>query len=355
MAQKQEEVQIESLHPRCGKSEPNIKVIGSFFEGLEFKLGDTFAITHYVDENTLFVVAPICNLQGPVLVTPYFKNKQITCNSAMFTYLQCPEKIIVDMDKKLEQVIEWKKLKLLGGGGDGFVFQGSLPKGENVAVKQVRMTCKEYEILNQISHPNIINYLTHGIDEKDKNIMNIFLELAPGGSVANLLKNGSLNEIIVAHYLKQLLKALVYLHEKRIIHRDIKCANLLIDCNGDLRLADFSLAQQIRADSQGLAGTYPYLAPECVKKQTYGEKSDIWALGCVGVEMLTGSPPFKENGIYMLLKNIVELPPTLPNGVSTECNDFLTLCLNKDPNMRLSSLELLNHPYITKNIIKYLV
>ena len=97
--------------------------------------------------------------------------------------------------------------------------------------------------MKDLNHPNIVRY--YGT-EKDGSVLNIFLEFVPGGSLASLIKKfGRLGENIVKKYAYQLLRGLAYLHEHRIIHRDIKGANVLVDVSGELKLADFGASRQI--------------------------------------------------------------------------------------------------------------
>lgn len=150
--------------------------------------------------------------------------------------------------------------------------------------------------------------------------MNIFLEYVPGGSVTALLRNyGAFEEPLVKNFVRQILNGLAYLHEKDIIHRDIKGANILVDNKGGIKISDFGISKKVedstfvpvpfsvrmltefgdlltgsRAHRPSLQGSVFWMAPEVVKQTTYTRKADIWSVGCLVVEMLTGEHPWAQ-------------------------------------------------------------
>lgn len=144
----------------------------------------------------------------------------------------------------LEMPINWKKGKLIGAGAFGRVFQAlNNDTGQIMAVKQVTLTKDEalkgrvaehikaleaeVAVLRGLDHPNIVRYLR---TERCDDTLNIFLEYVPGGSIASLIdKFGPLTENVVRKYTQQILKGLEYLHQRKIMHRDIKGANILVD------------------------------------------------------------------------------------------------------------------------------
>jgi len=123
------------------------------------------------------------------------------------------------------------------------------------------------------------------------------------GSLQSVIeKYAPLSENLVALYTKQILQGLEYLHFHKVIHRDIKGANVLVDRKGICKLADFGTAKVLlEKDDQlnSLTGTANWMAPEVIQQSGYGRYADIWSLGCTVYEMLTGSPPWAE------LKSIV--------------------------------------------------
>jgi serine/threonine protein kinase len=147
----------------------------------------------------------------------------------------------------------------------------------------------------------------------DAHHLNIFLEYVPGGTVASLLnKYGPFEEALVQRWIKQTLTGLEYLHQRDIIHRDIKGANILVDNKGGIKIADFGISKKIEnnllstrikstagpggrgGSRQSLQGSVFWMAPEVVKQTSYTKKADIWSVGCLVVEMLTGSRPWPD-------------------------------------------------------------
>jgi hypothetical protein len=240
----------------------------------------------------------------------------------------------------------WQKGELLGVGAFGRVYMGlDTDTGQMLAVKQVtlggqatsrqfieqmRSLETEISLLRPLNHPNIVR--CYGC-ERDKDELNIFLELVPGGSITSLLqKFGPFAESMVAVYTKQILTGLEYLHANRIIHRDIKGANILVDSDGVVKLADFGASKQLQnvmsatGDLHSLKGTPYWMAPEVIKQTGHGRQADIWSVGCTVIEMLTGKPPWVQfNTQVSALFHIASSkdPPKMPDDVSTAGSTFL--------------------------------
>ncbi|KAM3729347.1 hypothetical protein ACB098_12G004600 [Castanea mollissima] len=142
-------------------------------------------------------------------------------------------------------ISSWQKGEVLGRGAFGTVYEGCTEDGVFFAVKEVslldqgsQVTYLEQEIslLKQFEHENIVKYLG---TEKDESRIYIFLELVTKGSLASLYQKYLLSDYQVSAYTRQILNGLKYLHDKKVIHRDIKCANILVDASGSVKLADF--------------------------------------------------------------------------------------------------------------------
>lgn len=159
------------------------------------------------------------------------------------------------------------------------------------AVKQLE---REIALLSDIQHPNIVQYLG---TERTEDKLYIFLELLNKGSLANLYRKYGLFYEQIKAYTEQILTGLKYLHDRKIIHRDIKCANILVDTNGVVKLADFGMAKQVEkfGFAKSFVGSAHWMAPEVVDpKQQYNFAADIWSLGCTVSEMATEGPTFGE-------------------------------------------------------------
>lgn len=172
-------------------------------------------------------------------------------------------------------------------------------------------------------------------------------------------KFGKLSESVVSTYTRQICEGLRYLHHNNIAHRDIKVANILVDDRGTIKLADFGASKAIQQDTirdestkKGLTGTPLYMAPEVVTASSPGRKADIWAIGCTVLELATGQMPWKALGfraVMPLLLHIAhsgETPPVPETGISDSLRSFLGRCFQRDPALRATADELLQHPFL---------
>ncbi|PWN39350.1 Pkinase-domain-containing protein [Ceraceosorus guamensis] len=267
--------------------------------------------------------------------------------------------------------IKWIKGALIGAGSFGNVFLGMNAKnGLLMAVKQVELPSgdsktdqrkksmlealeREIELLKTMQHENIVQYLDSSADSTH---LNIFLEYVPGGSVVALLRNyGAFEELLVRNFVRQILQGLSYLHAREIVHRDIKGANILVDNKSCVKISDFGISKKVesdllvsaRAHRPSLQGSVFWMAPEVVKQTSYTRKADIWSLGCLVVEMISGTHPWANlNQMQALFKIGSFAKPTLPDDVSQDCINFLNATFELDHNKRPSADELLQHPFI---------
>ncbi|XP_050376201.1 mitogen-activated protein kinase kinase kinase 1-like [Argentina anserina] len=262
-------------------------------------------------------------------------------------------------------ITSWEKGDLLGSGSFGSVYEGISDCGYFIAVKEVslldqgslgrqRVSQLEQEIalLSQFEHENIVQY--YGT-QKDESKLYIFLELVTKGSLQNLYQTYHLTDSHVSVYTRQILQGLKYLHDRNVIHRDIKCANLLVHANGSVKLADFGLAKTTRMnDIKSCKGTAYWMAPEVVnnKSQGYGLPADIWSLGCTVLEMLTGLVPYSNLEWMQALWKIGKgEPPLVPDSLSREAQDFIGQCLQVKPDNRPTAAHLLGHPFVNKPLV----
>uniref|UniRef100_A0A7N0V7P0 mitogen-activated protein kinase kinase kinase n=1 Tax=Kalanchoe fedtschenkoi TaxID=63787 RepID=A0A7N0V7P0_KALFE len=167
----------------------------------------------------------------------------------------------------------WMKGGLLGRGSYGSVYEGISENGFFFAIKEVSLVDEgsqakqsvsqleqEIALLRQFEHENIVQY--YGTDKDDTNLY-IFLELVTRGSLLSLYRTYKLRDSQVSVYTRQILHGLKYLHDRNVVHRDIKCANILVDTSGSVKLADFGLAKATRKnDVKSCKGTPYWMAPE---------------------------------------------------------------------------------------------
>ncbi|KAI8329598.1 kinase-like domain-containing protein [Choanephora cucurbitarum] len=287
-----------------------------------------------------------------------------------------PKQITEPKPKRLPDT--WMKGSLIGRGTFGDVYLGLNPyNGELMAVKQVELPVensaseerkksmikslqREIELLQDLKHENIVQYWGSKTDES---YFSIFLEYVPGGSVAGLLSSyGAFQEPLVNSFVRQILKGLNYLHNKDIVHRDIKGANVLVDNKGGVKITDFGISKKVEEEMRqsivaaahrpSLQGSIYWMAPEVVKQTRYTRKADIWSLGCLVVEMFTGDHPFPE---YSQMQAIFQIgcatSPNIPPNISEEAQDFLRCTFQQDHKERPSAEELLQHPFVFEELI----
>ncbi|BFZ61183.1 ATP binding [Saitoella coloradoensis] len=270
---------------------------------------------------------------------------------------------------------KWMKGALIGKGSFGSVYLGlNALSGELMAVKQVELPKgdvqgearkrgmidalqREMSLLRDLEHENIVRYLGSSSDDTH---LNIFLEYVPGGSIAELLnKYGAFEEPLIRNFVRQILQGLNYLHERDIIHRDIKGANVLVDNKGGIKISDFGISKKVEANllssAPGMAhghrpslqGSVFWMAPEVVKQTSYTRKADIWSLGCLILEMITASHPYPT---YTQMQAIFKIgsscAPDIPKEISAEAKDFLGKTFELDHTKRPSAEELLHHPFL---------
>ncbi|KAK6137380.1 hypothetical protein DH2020_028893 [Rehmannia glutinosa] len=258
----------------------------------------------------------------------------------------------------------WKKGRLLGRGTFGHVYLGfNSESGEMCAMKEVTLFSddaksresaqqfgQEIAFLSRLRHPNIVQY--YGSETVDDKIY-IYLEYVSGGSIHKILQEyGQLGEAAIRVTLNRFyLGWLICMPKTHFIGWDIKGANILVDPNGRVKLADFGMAKHITGHSCPLSfkGSPYWMAPEVGHKELGGCKLavDIWSLGCTVLEMATTKPPWSQyEGVAAMFKigNSKELPE-IPDHLSDEGKDFVMQCLQRNPRYRPSAAQLLDHPF----------
>jgi len=272
--------------------------------------------------------------------------------------------------------------KVLGHGASGEVhlvqhrvtgqqFACKIVK-KNANMNDAQSMSTEIEIMKRVRHRNVCSM--YELYETPKCLW-IVLELVDGGDLCHFLGSAeTYNEVIAARQMKQILAGVHYLHSLGVVHRDLKLENILLSraagSVGDVKIADFGLSALVRIDEDGydpeesgkrkrydalkdMWGTKEYFAPEVIN-QAYGPQADVWALGCVLFEMLTGEQAFPvkehdtEGKFYgRIARGEYHKDVSTWKLTSPEAKDFIEKMLQVDPRNRWSASECLMHPWIT--------
>ena len=225
-------------------------------------------------------------------------------------------------------------------------------KQKIIAQKMIEQMNREIEIMYNINHPHIIKLINHF--EDDDNLY-LIMELGAKGQLFSLLNKfrHGFDQIRAAQYMREIISAVKYLHSFNppIIHRDIKPENILLDENGRCKLADFGWANYGLKDNARMTfcGTLEYLAPEMVSKKGHDTSVDIWALGVLCFELLTGTMPFVGRNPKELFSNIGALNIKWPgNDFNPLAKNLIIKILKQNPKERPSLDEILSQPWFEK-------
>lgn len=265
----------------------------------------------------------------------------------------------------------FKIIRLLGKGNQSEVYLAHdshldrqvaiktlfFDKGSDSAAK-MQSLLKEARTVSKLTHPNIVTLYDAGEHEGQPYLV---FEYVEGQTLADVLRdNGPLTSTRAAEVASQVLDAIAWAHDQKIVHRDLKPSNIIMDAHGTPRVMDFGIAAQVSADGAkegGLMGTPTYMAPEYVRDQVFSPKSDIFAMGLVLHEMLTGKPAIRGKSLQDVLHKIVNEPVPAPSNanarVDEKLDDIVQKALARDPDARYadagamkSALEL----YLTPSV-----
>nr|XP_011737919.1 serine/threonine-protein kinase Nek4 isoform X8 [Macaca nemestrina] len=229
----------------------------------------------------------------------------------------------------------------------------------NASSRERRAAEQEAQLLSQLKHPNIVTYKESW--EGGDGLLYIVMGFCEGGDLYRKLKEQKgqlLPENQVVEWFVQIAMALQYLHEKHILHRDLKTQNVFLTRTNIIKVGDLGIARVLENHcdmASTLIGTPYYMSPELFSNKPYNYKSDVWALGCCVYEMATLKHAFNAKDMNSLVYRIIEgkLPP-MPRDYSPELAELIRTMLSKRPEERPSVRSILRQPYIKRQISFFL-
>ncbi|CAD8181968.1 unnamed protein product [Paramecium pentaurelia] len=223
----------------------------------------------------------------------------------------------------------------------------------NVSGDEIRRAKQEIAILKTLKHKNIISFV-HSWQSKSKKEIVFITEIVNGGSLKNYLRRITRPKLkIIRYWCKQILEGLEYIHQQNIIHRDLKCENILIDTNNnELKIGDLGLSIQMQSNNtSSVLGTPEFMAPE-IYHGNYDTKVDIYAFGMCILEIVTGMKPFCEckGGTGQIIKKVMEAqkPQSLEGVLNEKIKSIILECL-KPANERPTATQLLHQYFQSTN------
>ncbi|EED86116.1 hypothetical protein THAPSDRAFT_bd1465 [Thalassiosira pseudonana CCMP1335] len=271
------------------------------------------------------------------------------------------------LDRSID-IFKLERHTLLGAGTFGQVWLASDKKTGNAYALKVQIkrelidhhqaegVCREREVMSKIDHPFVIKLVNTSQDDQS---VFMLLRLVQGGELFNVMHNDDrdcIPENEVKFYSAGILEGLAYMHRRRILYRDLKPENVLIDDMGYTVIVDLGFAKVVNDKTYTLCGTPLYLAPEVILSRGHDKGADYWSLGCLMYEMILGQTPFYDHNIdqITLFKRIVHGRYRFPsNAFSEEAQDLITGMLANKSTQRLGCLahaerDIKEHPFLSE-------
>ena len=289
--------------------------------------------------------------------------KKPELNNVKIRFLPTPKSALKCFEPE-PKITDFDILKELGNGSFGRVFLTrhkktkvkyaikAIDKQNRTNIEEKPYFRRELEVMYKIHHPNVVKLFGHFEDNK---YCYFIMEYISKGNVYNLLtldKTKQLSTKVVATIMKDVISAAYFLHnmDPPIIHRDIKPENVLLHEGFIAKLTDFGWSNYIQEDKERktVCGTPIYLAPEIIKETGHDERVDIWCIGVLLFELITGKVPFQGNDIETLKNNILHLKINWPKEMDPNAKDLISKILKLDPDERLTLEEIIQHEFFLK-------
>jgi hypothetical protein len=318
---------------------------------------DKDATEHWITEILKAVGYCQANKVGPL---PSFKQLRLSNAHSDTEPAPHPEITHYRSQSVFEQVSfsSFTILEEIGSGTFGTVFKVTKKYGgEILAMKQLnkqmllknrqlKYAIAESKIMRSLHHPYIVTL--HYAFETPRNLY-LVMEFCPNGDLEHLVaKQGRIEEHNAKIFVAETVLALEYLHSLSIVYRDLKPANILRDSAGHVQLTDFGLAKEnvdALNPAKTFAGSPAYLAPELLAKKGSSKESDIYGLGVMMYELITGTPPHFSENIQELFKLINRGKFNFPRFVSSEAKDLMTKLMHKDAKKRPNFSQIKSHMF----------
>ncbi|XP_053982564.1 serine/threonine-protein kinase polo [Hylaeus volcanicus] len=229
------------------------------------------------------------------------------------------------------------------------VFAGKIvPKSQIVKSNHREKMTQEISIHQTLKHKNVVGFF--GFFDDPHNVY-IILELCRKRSMMELHKRRkALTECETRYYMKQILDGVHYLHQNKIIHRDLKLGNLFLNDELQVKIGDFGLATRLEHDGERkktVCGTPNYIAPEILTKSGHSYEVDIWSIGCIMYTLLVGTPPFETSSLRETYARIKQVQYNIPVHINTIAVNMITNMLQGNPSKRPSIGKLIKDPFFT--------
>ena len=289
--------------------------------------------------------------------------KQVKKNNVMNRFLPIPESVLKGLESE-PKITDFTLIKELGVGSFGRVLlvQHNLTQAQ-YAIKAIDKRNKaniqekpyfrrEIEIMYRIHHPNVVKLFGHF---EDNTYCYFIMEYIAGGNIYSYVPKNGIHTIStqqVASIIKDVISATYFLHHMYppIIHRDIKPENVLLGDNMRAKLTDFGWSNYMQGDFKRttVCGTPIYLAPEMINNTGHDEKVDIWCIGVLLFELITGQQPWKGSDVQTVKYNISRLKINWPKQMDRNAADLISKILRYNPEERISLRNMLMHPFFTQ-------
>ncbi|XP_066581564.1 serine/threonine-protein kinase polo [Prorops nasuta] len=233
------------------------------------------------------------------------------------------------------------------------VYAGKIvPKSQLVKSNQREKMTQEISIHRTLNHKHVVGF--HGFFDDLHNIY-IILELCRKRSMMELHKRRkALSECETRYYMKQILDGVNYLHQNRIIHRDLKLGNLFLNDDLHVKIGDFGLATKLEHDGERkktVCGTPNYIAPEIITKAGHSYEVDVWSIGCIMYTLLVGKPPFETSSLKETYARIKQVQYKVPSSLGQTAIMMISSTLQGNPSKRPSVAKLIKDPFFSSGFL----